>query len=553
MLSMRKYFIIGIILLGFALRFVDLSNHPVGFTADEASFGYDAYSIMKTGKDQWGQFLPIVLKSFGDFKSPLYAYLAIPSVFIFDLTKLAVRLPNVIIGTLAIYSIYLLSGELGRLAKLDKKRISLLQLSASFLLALSPWHIMLSRGAFEANLITFFLPFGIYLFLKGLKNPKLFALSALFFGLSLFTYHSAKLITPTVILALIIVFRKEIVNLKFKNIFIALSIFLIFFFGLIYTFKLGGGSRISERSITQGALEEGAKAKIAIIQTGGNPFLAKFFHNKYQVVAQRFVTNYQQYFSFKFLFSNGAGDTTYGMIPYGVLYDFEGILLLGVVYSLFQKKLRVIAIFLLLWLLVAPLPAALATGVGYSGNRAEGMIPVLQIIEAFGVIGWSYLLMRFGSKTRVGIAIALCVLGVLEIGMFISYYFQNGVNIASRGMLYGSLEAGEWLFKNSDGKNIIVGRNLSEPQIFVAFTNKWDPVLYQKSSSNWKLVNGWVDQQDEYSLGKYTFKSINYKKDLLLKNTLVVGAPNDFPSNIKPYYVIYYPKLEPAYYIIRFE
>jgi 4-amino-4-deoxy-L-arabinose transferase-like glycosyltransferase len=109
---MRKFLIALVFLLGFILRIVNISSRPVGFTPDEASFGYDAYSILKTGKDQWGKPFPLVLRSFGDSKLPLYTYLTIPSVFLFGLNEFAVRLPNAIIGSLAVIIVYLLVKEL---------------------------------------------------------------------------------------------------------------------------------------------------------------------------------------------------------------------------------------------------------------------------------------------------------------------------------------------------------------------------------------------------------------------------------------------------------
>src|SRR5258708_9221026 len=109
---MRKWLIVGIVLLGFLLRTLSISDHPVGFTPDEASFGYDAYSILKTGKDQWGHSFPLVLKSFGDDKLPLYSYLDIPFVAALGLNETAVRLPNVILGTLAIIVTFFLVKEL---------------------------------------------------------------------------------------------------------------------------------------------------------------------------------------------------------------------------------------------------------------------------------------------------------------------------------------------------------------------------------------------------------------------------------------------------------
>jgi len=83
---MKRFWLPAILILAFLVRFVNLNSHPVGFNADEASFGYDAYSILKTCKDQWGNFLPLTLKSFGDYKAPIYSYLAVPFVAIFGLT-----------------------------------------------------------------------------------------------------------------------------------------------------------------------------------------------------------------------------------------------------------------------------------------------------------------------------------------------------------------------------------------------------------------------------------------------------------------------------------
>src|SRR3990172_4878127 len=135
---MKRLILPAIFLLGFLLRVAAIDKFPVGFTPDEASFGYDAYSILKTGRDQWGKPYPLVLESFGDFKSPLYAYLTIPFIAIFGLDKFAVRLPNALLGSLAVYVVYLLTKKLSK-----NERVGLI---AAMLLAVSPWHIMMSRG-----------------------------------------------------------------------------------------------------------------------------------------------------------------------------------------------------------------------------------------------------------------------------------------------------------------------------------------------------------------------------------------------------------------------
>ena len=263
----KKLFII--VVLAFFLRFYLLSVIPVGFNPDEASFGYDAYSILKTGKDQWGHSWPLVLESFGDFKSPLYTYLAMPSVAMFDLNKFSVRFPNALLGTLAVYITYLLVKQLKNISK-DKLEIGIwnLEILAALLLAISPWHIMMSRGAFEANLTTFLLPLGIYLFLKGLQRPKFFIGSSIIFGLNMFTYHAAKLVTPIVFASLVLVFLKDIKRLTKKEILLPVIIFLFFLVIFVYTLFLGSSTRALDVNIFKGSLGASSQERLNDILNG---------------------------------------------------------------------------------------------------------------------------------------------------------------------------------------------------------------------------------------------------------------------------------------------
>lgn len=536
-----------ILILAFVLRFVSVTKFPVGFNADEASFGYDAYSILHTGRDQWGNVMPLVLKSFGDYKSSLYSYISVPFVAIFGLNILAVRLPNVIIGTLAVLAVYLLVKEIFK----SKKWLGIF---AALFLAVNPWSVMMSRGAFEANLITFFLPMGIYLFLKGLENRKYLIWSGVFLGLNLFTYHSAKLITPIVVLGLIIIFWKKIKSLGIKDLILPGIVFSVFAILTAYTFFIGGGSRISERSITQGALEEGAKIKIELINSGTNPTVAKLLHNKYQVVAQRFVTNYFQYFSPKFLFTRGSSDSYYGMFPgIGVIYIFDGLLLLGLIPYVLKKNPIKPLLLILAWLLIAPLPAALSTGAGFAGNRAIGMIPVIQIVEIFGLIGWIDLLKKTSSKT---IYIGIPILGILliwNVMNFLRIYIKEIPQSAYEQMSDGNLEAAKWVTQNREEKEVIISRSFGEPQIFFAFTNAWNPSDYQKYSKKWDLEKThtlWLDQLSEYNLGDYTVKSVDWKKDVLKKNTLIVCRPDEMPEGVLPLHVVNYKNGTPSLFIV---
>src|SRR3990167_6642454 len=148
-----------IFLLGFILRVIFLDVVPPGFNADEAALGYNAYSLIKTGKDEWGASFPLVFKSFSDYKPGLYVYLAIPFVALFGLNELSVRLPSILLGSFSIILIYFLAKELF-------KKETAAQASA-FLLSISPWHLHFSRGAWEANVATFFILLGVYAFVKS--------------------------------------------------------------------------------------------------------------------------------------------------------------------------------------------------------------------------------------------------------------------------------------------------------------------------------------------------------------------------------------------------
>ena len=153
-----KLLIAGVVLLitliGGFLRFYKITKNPPSLTGDEISFGYSAYSVLRTGSDEHGKLLPLTFESVGDFKNPLPVYLMIPSIKIFGLTDFAVRLPNALIGTLSIPIFFLFLLDIFK-----RKEIALV---GSLFLAISGWHIFYSRFAYEAIIASFFILLGTY-------------------------------------------------------------------------------------------------------------------------------------------------------------------------------------------------------------------------------------------------------------------------------------------------------------------------------------------------------------------------------------------------------
>jgi 4-amino-4-deoxy-L-arabinose transferase-like glycosyltransferase len=214
-MKIKNWILIGILVLAAVLRLWNLSNVPSHLTPDEAALGYNAYSILETGRDEYGQLFPIIFKSFGDYKPGLYIYLTVPSVAVFGLNEFAVRFPSALAGIMAVWLIYLIV----RLLFTENKRLATI---SAFIMAVAPWLIHFSRGAWEANVSLTLTLAGIYFFLKSLQKPKFLILSSLSFSLTLLTYHGAKLSTGIVLLILLLLYWKKIFS--FKKIVLALSV-----------------------------------------------------------------------------------------------------------------------------------------------------------------------------------------------------------------------------------------------------------------------------------------------------------------------------------------
>jgi len=547
----KKILLVLIIIFAFILRFWKITDYPAGFSLDEISQGYTAYSILKTGKDEWGVFLPLAPRAFGDFRSPLYTYLTIPTVAIFGLNNFSVRLPSAIIGVMAVLAVYWLVKEIGG---------ELLALISSFFLAISPWHFSLSRGAFEASLNTFLLPLGMFLFLKGLKKWPYLLVSGFVFGVNLFSYYSPRFFTPLTVIVLIIYFKRDFFRQKKNKYF--LLIFAFFFFLAILTFFTGGKTRVADTSILnptdrwQVLSERQYEASFF----GAPVQFERIFNNKVIFVVNQFVKNYFEYFSFEFLFTRGASEATYGMIPgRGVLYWFELPLLIFMAVNIFKENKRHFKLIVIL-LLLSPIAAALAKG-ERAANRSSTMLPFWQILSAAGAVElFKWTKGKFTNYYKYFLVFySLTIL--IFFAFFLEDYFYHSQKYNAFSMAYGWEEAMEFIKKiENKYDRIIVSKRFSEPQAGVAFYKGWEPVDFQKNAQEWlvyeKMGYLFVDQMPQYKLGKYLFKKINFPEDLVAGNTLVVGTDEDFwgVNDGKILKIVYYPGPDKkvAFKIVKF-
>ena len=164
----EKIILFIIILIAIFFRFYNISSIPSHPSLDEVSIGYNAYSILNTGSDEFGNKFPILLRAYDDWRPALYVYFVIPFVKLLNLNILAVRLPSIALSVVTVVISYYLVKELLSKSK-DFLSISI-PLAASFLLAISPWHIYLSRLGHEANLGLSFFVTSLFFFIRFINR-----------------------------------------------------------------------------------------------------------------------------------------------------------------------------------------------------------------------------------------------------------------------------------------------------------------------------------------------------------------------------------------------
>lgn len=519
--------VLGLIMaLALLLRLAFLGSIPAGFSPDEASQAYSAYSLLKTGHDEWGLSWPISsFRSFLDYKAPLQTYLMIPSIAVFGLNEFAARLPSALVGALAVFAVYLLTKKL--FAGSDPN----LPLMAALFLAISPWHLQFSRTALEVNLASFLFPLGLFYFLNGLERPKSFLKATICWGLCFYTYHAAKVFLPLFILVLIFQYRQNL-SRSLKYLVGPLLLGFIILSPLLWgTFFGQAGKRGGDLLITTLSKDQQISLDHETFYSKLNqisPKLPRFFHNSIVFSLSKFAENYVSYYTLGFWFTEGGREITYSVIPgRGLLYFWLLPLIIWAVFDLFRNpKNRPLLMILIPWLLLAALPAAL-TKEGYRPNRAGSFAGLWEILAAYGAVGLSHL--EFKYKKVLSFSFFFFSL-ILTLFYLEDYAFGSRVNYPT-AISYGWREALSFVQTIEPHYQKIIIQRGSQSQSFVAFYTKYDPVLFQQASAEWNqaiMKAGdlkYLDQLGSYRLGKYSFEDLNWPEDIN-DHTLYLSQPS---------------------------
>ncbi len=504
----EKLFLGACIILASILRLWKLSDIPIHLTPDEASLGYNAFSVLKTGRDEYGQIFPIIFKSFGDYKPGLYVYSAIPFVAVFGLSEFSVRLPSALAGIASVWLIYLIANALIPEFKTQKTNIGLM---AAFLLAINPWHVHFSRGAWEANLSLFLTLLGILFFLKGLAQKKLFIWSAAAFGLTLWTYQGAKLSTALTLFTLTLAYWPQF-NKRKKDLLIPLLIICIVSLPIVFSLKSSAG-RLKVFSLFSYRRSEIEIDQLVSQENIQNKDLSYYlFHSEILSLARNFLLRYANYYSGKFLLFEGDWSNPRHSTPYhGEFYIIDGLLfIIGVIYLIRTHSHA--AKLLFAWLLLFPLPAALSRDSIQSVRSLNLVIPIILITSIGLGIGL--------KRVKYPILIVYLVL----ISRFVDLEFIHSPFLTGKYWFYGHKQVVQEITKiQSQYSKILVNQSFDQPYIFFLFYQKYDPAKWWPQANLSTGLNGDVGLISK--LDNIEFRPLAWSGDKYLPNTLIVAYP----------------------------
>jgi len=571
-LKISKFFLVILLLASF-LCFYKLAKVPVSLFGDEWDVGYHAYSILKTGRDYSGNFMPLHFESLAEWRTPLYLYSAVPTVALFGISPWGVRSPAAIFGILGIWGIYLLANQIfkGEKLKFSKFEVGVGEIAA-LVLAINPWHIQYSRAGFEVSQLLAFLIFGLYFFFKSLKNPKFLWLSVTLLCFTPWIYSTAKLFTPFLLLFMFIVWRKEILRMPKKELVKTVVAGLVIGLPIALSTIFGGGSQrfgyVSVFTDPTTIPEVGSARQIdALVRgetgTGLTPTLYdRVIHNKYTFWGKRIVDNYFKAFSTEFLFNKGDLNLRHSIEGIGLFYKVEVVMLLaGFVFFVFSKVNRKKKALVFFWTLFGVVPAAITRDGGNHATRLILILPPLVFLISFGLIS---VYKRLKGIPRLLLAASYLLL--LAIG-FINYQHQFWVHnpwYSERWWHYGWKEAINLVRQNESGFDKVVISMSGEPAwIFFAGAYEYPPGEWQKNFPVGNDVElegfGKVSHIDKYYFSSppgtlYDWGKVLDKNTLYLANANevkvdLIREPERTPSDLNLLGSVAFPSGEPAFFL----
>lgn len=563
-----KIVLIVIILLGAFLRFFELQYNPPGFYSDEASYAYNAYSILKTGQDEYGRQYPNVFEAFGDYKLPVMLYSIVASFAAFGASEWSARFPGALYGTLTIISVYLLVRQILKFNNSDdsnqKMYTTYLPLLTSLIVAIAPSHVFVSRGTWELTPALFFITAASFSLLKTIEalkiNPKLafrstvwLILSIIFFASSMYAYNSARVFVPLFLISLLIIFKNQAISLFKHNKLVSLFSVIITLVLLLPLLTTLTSPQVTQRAKYISVFyDKGVESRLfdSIRADGGQPVqITRILHNKPLFYFLDISARYLSHFDPNFLFTIGDTFQIFQIVGVGFLPLLTLPFLYIGIYYLFKNRPHWLWV-MLSWLLISPIASAFTTYTP-STSRSMNMLIPLAIFSSYGIIQ-SYLFIKSRQSFVISalftpIFVALIIINTAYI--FNRYFIETPKFVAEKWN-DGYEETVDYISKiEKNYDRIVVSSSQAPSYIFYLWNLRYDPAKYHSEAK----VNHTPDAHGlnfTSQFGKYYFtKNISeeIKKKSATERVLYVA----FPDELEDYTRIIYSRNNKPVFIIK--
>lgn len=354
--------------LGLMMRMFGFSKLPAGLNRDEVALGYNAYSLLQSGKDEWGVSWPIVFRSFGDYKLAGYIYTLIPFVQVFGLNAFSVRLPSLLAGITLIPLVYLFTKEVTK-----RKDLAV---AGAMIQAISPWALHYSKVAFEANLALCLFVASVYFLLKHQVRPMHSVVGSILLFLSLLTYNAPLIMAPF-LLAVLVFVKKRVATV---------GVFVVAALAFVLVFPATKGKTGITVFSDVGFVEQQHRA----YQEAGTNILLKTASHSFVFYPRVIFDQYIKSFNPTFLVFQGGSNPWHQAPQSGhMTIGIYALFILGFVSAFSLLKRQSFMLYALLFM------SPLASAITVDAPQATRMLFFLIIASVFAALGlvvlWKYM------------------------------------------------------------------------------------------------------------------------------------------------------------------
>lgn len=523
-MSRYRWVLLGILILAFLVRVYKLNSIPVSLYMDEATVGYDAYSLSVSGVDQWGKPWPIIFKSFGEYKYPWQTYAALISGSILGWSNFSIRFPSVIVAVFGIFFLYQLVSILT-----GNKQIATF---AAFFVAVSPWHIQFTRMAWESGYVLGLMFFGLWAIFFGQKRHGwMISVGIISLGMTMFAYNSAKIVSPLVLVWTLVVYWRGIWKQR-RWLVIGVALFVIMGFANIFSPELSGLYRYKEVGVNESVVRETFSFKYSQVYRLG--------------LAEVWLRQYLMHFTPQYLVLSGDSNPRHSIQSVGELLGVEYLfIIIGLGYLLYKKQRWLI--WASGWVFISPIPAAITNEAPHALRSILGL-GAWQIIAAAGLSTIITLVRksRFWKVFYTVLGLVICI----NIGYYLIEYFLIYPNKYSNEWQYGYSVIFQDFSKYDNYSAVVISDGYAQPYIFLLWNAKIRYEDFVKDSE--KNQPPYAISSRIKRIGKYYFEPINYAS-LPTGKLLVYTTPGEKLNQLPYSWVVNNPDGTVAFYVYEID